>query len=62
MQESALWNEFEFVTLLFQVAQSGWKGVVELLYALEGVVEGDDGTVPGVQYHIAQDVVGIEIT
>ena len=47
--------------MFLEVADGCGEGVLELLDALQGIVEGDDGAVAAVVHHIPEDVEGIEV-
>ena len=56
----ALFYDLKLIALLLEIAEGGWEGVAQFLDGLEGVMEGDDGTVAGVEHHVAQNVEGVE--
>ena len=57
---STLFNYLEFITLFLEITQGSRKGITQFFDGLERIVEGDDGTVTGIEHHIAQHVEGIE--
>jgi len=56
----ALFYHLKLIALLLEIAEGSWEGVAQFLDGLEGVMKGDDGTITGVEHHVAQNVEGVE--